>query len=286
MAAAIALAALGFTVTAFALPNPDAVALRGKHDILRDALATSPFERPLFLRSTELDDELKGDVYAVIEQPFAVTARALKDKAHWCDLLMLHLNVKRCRAGSEAPGETLSIVIGRKHTQSVEDGYRMEFNFSVPAVEGDYLRVQMAADAGPMYTGNYRLVLEAVPLTAGSSFMHMSYAYSYGTAARLATKAYLSTTGRDKVGFTVTGQTPQGKPVYINGVRGMIERNAMRYYLAVEAYLASLSAPPAEQQEKRLRDWYAATERSAIQLHEMERDDYLAMKRREVSQLR
>jgi hypothetical protein len=104
-------------------------------------------------------------------------------------------------------------------------------------------------------------------------------------AARLATKAYLATAGRNKVGFTITGQDADGKPVYINGVRGMIERNAMRYYLAVEAYLASLSAPPAEQQEKRLQAWYAATERCPAQLHEMERDDYLAMKRREVQQL-
>jgi len=56
----------------------------------------------------------------------------------------------------------------------------------------------------------------------------------------------------------------------------------MRYYLAIEAYLGSLSAAPGEREEKRLGDWFAATERSALQLHEMDRDEYLAMKRHEI----
>ena len=46
-------------------------------------------------------------------------------------------------------------------------------------------------------------------------------------------------------------------------------------------YLASLSAPPAEQLERRLDTWFAATEKYAAQLHEMDRAEYLAMKRSE-----
>ncbi len=140
----------------------------------------------------------------------------------------------------------------------------------------------MAAATGPMGTRDYRLALEAVPLDDKRSFIHMSYAYGYGTAARLAMSAYLATAGRDKIGFSITGKADDGKPVYIDGVRGVVERNTMRYYLAIEAYLGSLSAPPGEQQEKRLRDWFAATERHPAQLHEIDRDDYLAMKRHEL----
>ena len=76
----------------------------------------------------------------------------------------------------------------------------------------------------------------------------------------------------------------EGQPVYINGVRGMVERNAMRYYLAIEAYFGAMSAPTAQQQqEKRLHDWFALTEEHPRQLHEMERDEYLAIKRRELA---
>ena len=68
----------------------------------------------------------------------------------------------------------------------------------------------------------------------------------------------------------------------MGGLRGVAERNTMRYYLAVEAYLGALATAPALQLEKRLRDWFASTEQHPLQLHEMEREDYLTMKRREV----
>jgi hypothetical protein len=40
--------------------------------------------------------------------------------------------------------------------------------------------------------------------------------------------------------------------------------------------------PPAERLETRLAGWYAGVERFPVQLHELERDEYLAMKRKEV----
>ncbi|HEX5611218.1 MAG TPA: hypothetical protein VFX67_01090, partial [Burkholderiales bacterium] len=67
----------------------------------------------------------------------------------------------------------------------------------------------------------------------------------------------------------------------IGGMRGVIERNSMRYYLAIEAFLGALSEPPPEQLEKRLRDWFAATERYRRQLHEIEQAEYLELKRKE-----
>jgi len=39
---------------------------------------------------------------------------------------------------------------------------------------------------------------------------------------------------------------------------------------------------PGQQLEKRLRDWFAATERHALQLHEIDENEYFEMKRREV----
>jgi DNA-binding transcriptional regulator GbsR (MarR family) len=56
----------------------------------------------------------------------------------------------------------------------------------------------------------------------------------------------------------------------------------MRYYLAIDAYLAAFTLPAAEQFEKRIREWYASTERYAEQLHEMDQNEYLEMKRKEM----
>ena len=264
----------------------DAAALRARHASLRDKLANNPFQRPLLLESAQSSGELKGDVYAVIDQPFATVAPALQGTDHWCDLLMLHLNVKHCIASGKEPNEILGVAVGRKFDQAIEDAYRVDFNYRLQASGADYLKMQLTAENGPLNTSNYRLAVEAVPLDDKRSFVHMSYAYAYGLAARLAMQGYLSTSGRDKVGFSITGKGDDGKPAYIDGVRGVVERNTMRYYLAIEAYLGAVSLAPAEQSEKRLRDWFNATERYALQLHEVDRDDYLAMKRRELQRQR
>jgi hypothetical protein len=94
----------------------------------------------------------------------------------------------------------------------------------------------------------------------------------------MAMQGYLATVGRDKVGFT---RVSSGGSDYIGGVRGVVERNTMRYYLAIDAYLGALSSPAPEQFEKRLNNWFSSTERFPHQLHEIDRQQYLDMKRSE-----
>jgi len=108
--------------------------------------------------------------------------------------------------------------------------------------------------------------------------VHCRYAYGYGILAKMAMKIYLATAGRSKVGFSVVDRTADGHPVYVAGERGSLERNAMRYYLAVIAYVG---APPG-QTEQRLRTWFQLTERYAVQLHELELNEYLDEKHREL----
>ena len=65
-------------------------------------------------------------------------------------------------------------------------------------------------------------------------------------------------------------------------VSGLLERNTMRSYLAIDAYLDTASLPAGEQVERRIRAWSASTARYARQLHEMDANDYLEMKRKEI----
>ena len=257
----------------------DAAALRAHHVALHDALAANAFQRPLVIESSEPVGGLQGDIYARIEEPFAVVERALQNSDHWCDILMLHLNVKQCLANDTPPGTTLGLIIGSKYDQPLADAYRFEFAYHVVDAGADYLQVVLSADQGPLATSHYRIVLEVVALDAGRSFLHMSYAYDYGFVARVAMEGYLATIGRNKVGFSVVGHKPDGQPQYIGKMRGVVERNTMRYYLAIEAYLGALSLPPALQFERRLTDWFAGIERYPTQLHELELGEYLALKR-------
>ena len=144
------------------------------------------------------------------------------------------------------------------------------------------MRIALLAESGPLGTRDYRIVLEATPEDAAHTIVHLAYSYGYGTLSQMAMQAYLATAGAAKVGFTVEGRDESGRPVYVRGMRGVMERNTMRYFLAIDAYLHSLAVPAPSRIESRLAQWFDTTERYARQLHERERDEYVAMKRREV----
>ena len=280
LGAAICLAAISTMSTmSVAADAHDAASLLARYTELTPQLQTNQFQRPLYLNSTESSDNLKGDIFAVLDYPFATVNTAFNGPDHWCDMLILHLNTKYCRAATQNGKNQLIVSVGKKHDQPLADAYRVNFNLAVVAATPEYLDVVLSARDGPMGTSDYRILLQAVALPNGRTFMHLTYSYAYGMAARIAMKAYLSTVGSGKVGFTRTQGS--GEAQYIGGVRGVVERNTMRYYLAIDAYLSALGAPEAQQLDRRLQTWYTATERYPRQLHEVERNEYTDMKRSE-----
>jgi hypothetical protein len=275
-AAAAALAAL--FAAAPAMADPDA--LRASHNELREQLRNNPYGRAMHIVSSESDSTLQGEVYAVLDYPFARVNEALRDPAAWCDILLLPFNTKYCHAvGGNDP--RLVLRIGRKYDQPVEQAFRLALAWRNVASSDSYLESRLSAREGPFGTRDYRIAVEAIPLGEGRSFMHLSYAYGYGTLGRIAMQGYLGTVGADKVGFSVVGKGPNGEPQYITGVRAAVERNAMRYYLAIDSYLDSLDAPKNQQVERRIQRWFSSTERYPRQLHEMDRGTYVTMKRAE-----
>ena len=138
----------------------DAATLKARHAALTGQLADNPFKRPLVLESVEASGELKGEVYAVIERPFATISQSLTSAEQWCDVLILHLNVKHCKASKATP-PILSVSLGRKFDQPLEDAYKADFVYKTGAADPDYFNVQMTAASGPLGTRNYRLGLEA-----------------------------------------------------------------------------------------------------------------------------
>ncbi|HEY9277303.1 MAG TPA: hypothetical protein VIO87_03795 [Methylotenera sp.] len=257
------------------------IPLRAKYTELTKQLNSNQFKRALYLNSMESSHDLKGEIYAVVDYPFATVNQALNNPAHWCDLLILHINIKYCNADENKNGTTLSVNLGKKNEQPLADTYRVDFNYREIITTPDYFALELNAENGPLNTRDYRIWVEATPIKGGRTFLHFTYAYAFGLAGRLAMQGYLSTVGSDKVGFTVTGKLPDGSPNYIKGVRGVVERNTMRYYLAIDAYLAELNTPSNQQLEQRLQSWYRSTEEYPRQLHEVELNEYMAMKRDE-----
>ena len=259
---------------------PDtAAALHARYASLDERLQRNPFRRALTLDSYESPTDLKGDIHAVVEHPFSTVSAALRGAGNWCDVLILHINTKHCQA--DRAGTALTVALGKKTPQAPGDAYPIEFAYRVAAATPEYLDVRLDAPEGPLSTRNYRIRLQAVPLANGRSFLRLTYSYDYGMAGRLAMKTYLATIGSGKVGFTQTGRQANGQPEHVGGMRGVVERNTMRYYLAIDAYLGSLAMPPRQQLQQRLNGWFAATEQYPRQLREVDRTAYLDMKRRE-----
>jgi hypothetical protein len=261
-----ALAATCLAWASSAAAQSGAAALRASYDKLVPALANSQFGRPMVLNSAETGNTLQGEVYGVLDRPLAKVSAALSKPAQWCEMMLLHLNNRACRL--DAANKTLTLSVVRKYDIPVEQAFELSFRGRLVSATPDYFEARLNSGKGPFGTSNYRIALEGIPLKDGKSFIHFSYAYDQSSATRVASKSYLATFGRGKVGFTA------GDTELIGGMRGLVERNAMRYFLAVDAY----SAAP-QDFEKRLALWYAATAKYPRQLDDLSEAEYLQLKR-------
>lgn len=282
-AAIIGATSVGNSLAQGALANngtASANALHEKYAALKPQLTQNAYHRPLVFESAEDADTVSSAVYAVLDSPFSVVSATFKKPNRWCEVLILHLNTKYCQASAEpVQPARLAVNIGKKTPQRLADTFLLEFSHRVTSEAPNYLAVELHANKGPLNTTDYQLQLLAVPLPEGRTFITLRYSYGYGLAGKLAMQTYLSTLGRGKVGFSKL--TSDEQPTYVGGMRGAVERNTMRYYLAMEAYLVSLKQSPPQQIEARLQYWFDATEEYPLQLREVDRSSYLAMKKGE-----
>lgn len=258
-----------------AVAHEAAAALRALHAELADRPHDAPFDRPLWIESSESGGRLHGDLHARIAHPFARVEALLGEPANWCELLTLLPNIRHCRVDG---AERLTVHIARRFDQPLEDTYTVDFSLQMTRIDGQFLQATLDAAQGPVGTSQYRILLRAVPVGTAQSFVHVHYGYSYGLTARLGAHAYLSTRGRHKLGFSVARMDAQGRPELIGGLRGAVERNAMRTYLAIEAFLGAHALAPAERRERSLEAWLDAIEDYPRQLAEADREAYVQAK--------
>jgi len=272
-AIALSLALAAFAAGVSAADAPEGAKLRERYQALQPQLQHNAFGRPIHLDSEDKAQVMRGDVHAVLDQPYTKIREALSARESWCEILVLPFNVKGCEARG---GDGLSLYIGRTYDTPIDKATRIDFSFKAPASSDDYLRLKLDAGNGPLGTKDYHIVFSAIPLDATHTFVHLSYGYTYGNWSKWAMQAYLATSGAAKVGFS---KDEQGHEV--GGMRGVLERNTMRYFLAIDAYLDTLSTPPGTREQRRIAAWFDATEKYPKQLHEMSRSEYLAYKPRD-----
>jgi hypothetical protein len=257
------------------------LALLARYPTIKARLEKNQFGIPLYVESKEEYSSLHVDVYGIFEYPFDAVVEALHTPNNWCNITSQLINIKACTFSKMSDQQLLTLYCGRKYYQPPKDAYELNFIFRIVARQQEYLDIALTAKNGPLLTRDHRVRTEAAPLDTGRTFIHFSYDYSYGVLARAAIKSYFATIGRNKKGFSVIATDKKGGPVYVGGVRGSVERNAVRYYLAIQTYMDTLAVPRDQRFEKRISRWYDLTARFPQQLYELDKGEYLANKRRE-----
>lgn len=279
----IFLAVFFTTGSATAVEKPrqaDEILLDTYHKI-KTKLDSNSFGFSLYLESSDQNGRLHADVYGVFEHPFGTVLSVLKVPSNWCDIACLHPNVKACTYRELPDTWLLTLYNGRKFYQPVEDASRFTYSYRNIEERRGYLNMVLSADEGPYGTTDHKMRIEAARLDGARTLVHVSYACRHGFSLNLAEKVYFATLGRGKVGFTVNGTDGEGNAVYIRGPRGAIERNAVRYYFAVQSFMNSLRYPEEKRFSMMISEWYDLTDRYKKQLYELDKKDYLAFKTEE-----
>src|SRR5512134_4171152 len=110
-----------------------AVLLHARYVASEARLGRNQFQRPIVLDSSETPSAVAGDIHALVGSPFETASVALGTPEDWCDILLLHLNTKSCRASGTGPGSVLTVWTGTKYDQPLEEASRVDLAFRVSA---------------------------------------------------------------------------------------------------------------------------------------------------------
>lgn len=258
------------------------------HDLLLETyyrnmeqLHRSSFGIPVVVESFEKDDKVHVDIYGILEYSFNDVVSMLNSPVNWRDIVFIHPNVKASSYREQAGSKLLTFYLGKKTYQPPKDTRQITCRYQIIEQLPSYLNIMLKADKGPFATKDHTMSFEALPLDRRKTFVHVSYVYSDSAALRLAARVYFATIGRDKVGFTVTGTDSNGKPEYIGGPRGALERSTVRYYFAILSFMNTLQYPEESRFYMRISKWHDLTSRYKRQLFDLDKNTYLELKTRE-----
>lgn len=261
--------------------SQDGKALIAKYHSIKPKLEKNQFGIPVYLDSAEDINFTHVDIYGIFDYPFESVRDTFSVPANWCDIAILHMNIKAGTFAEKGDQWQVTFYDGLKSYQPPEDAYAINCRFRVLSQQPDYLHLSLIAAEGPLFTKDHIIGVEAAPIDKRTAIVHFTYSCNYGRMGRMAINTYFATIGRNKKGFTIVDKDKKGTPLYIGGVRGAVERTAVRYYFALQSYMDSLKVPAEQRFEKRINEWYNLTAHYPVQLYEMDKEDYLANKRRE-----
>ena len=230
---------------------------------------------PFYIESAVSKNASHVDIYGTIKYPFGLIKNEFLVPTNWCEMVLSHPDIKACTYKKMDDSWLLNIYHVNKFSKPLADSYQMKFVYRVSELQPAYFDVALTADEGPSHTRDHQFGIEAIALENNITFIHLRYSFEYSTLGYFLMKIF----GEGKVGFSVIGSDSYGKPVYVVGLRGAVERDVVCYYLAILAYLDTLKIPAGQRFEKRISQWYDLAALYKKQLLDMEEAEYLTYKR-------
>ncbi len=283
-----------FLVTSFVLfsrwceiPCADDSLRRGRESLIdkyhkiEKELEKSSLTIPFYLESSVSKNASQVDIYGTIKYPFDIVENELQLPTNWCDIVLLHSNVRACTSKKVNDTWLLTLYNVKKFKDPLKDAHQMNFEYRVISQQPGFFAISLAAPEGPFSTKDHQFGLEVLPLDEDRTFIHLRYSFRYSSLGYFLMKSYFSIFGGGRIGFSVIDADSDGNPVYVGGLRGAVEGNVLRYYLTILAYMDTLKIPVEQRFEKRMSQWYDLTARYKRQLFEMEREEYLTRKRQD-----
>ncbi|MDJ0958679.1 MAG: hypothetical protein QNI91_17565 [Arenicellales bacterium] len=273
----VALLLLGITIPVTAKPK-DTENILEVYALAKPILDNPTTDKPFYLHAEVVKRRQMGEAALYFEQPFKEISSSLSKLGNWCEVLLLHLNTKACTHSRRKRDKTLTIYLGRKFYQDPDDAFVMTYNFETEKKK-DYFSALITAEDGPLGTSDYRIHFE-VALINGRTFGRIQVSQKHSWLSSKAAKLYVATKGRKKQGISIVDYDEKGKPIYSSGEQAIAERNLLRYYFAITAYVYSQNGTRSDRFKDSLDYWYDQTEQYE-QLYEVDRSQYMKDKYKE-----
>jgi hypothetical protein len=190
-----------------------------KYHKIEKELKNGSSATPFYLESSMTQNASCVDIYGTLKYPFDIVENALQLPANWCDIVLLHTDVRACTYKKVNDRWLLTLYTVKKFQDPLEDAYQMKFEYHVISQQVGLFAVSLSAPEGPFGTKDHRIGFEVLPLDEGRTFVHLRYSLSYSPLGYLLMKTYSSIFGGGRIGFSVIDTDRDGNPVYVGGLR-------------------------------------------------------------------
>ncbi len=239
-----------------------------------ERVSTTEFQREYLLDYKADGAQLSGRIASSINRPFSHIKSLFHDIRNLCLILPLNINVRSCIYRKVDDKWLFEIVAGPRQYESDSAVYSFSYLLTRAQFSDDLIYLHLQANKGPISTANYHIELTFKPM-AEKTLVGLGFSHEKSSLSRVVTGLYLAFSGAGKVGFSTVNQS-DGQFSPVRGEQGIVERNLMRYLLAIRAFIEEGGAR--EDLKATFRRWFFLSTLYREQLYEIPEQDYMRYK--------